>query len=300
MVLVVTGAPYGAHFLSVSLSTRKRAAPDRIAIGAARGPKCGIQVDRVAKDLRRLIASIEEPTLHAFLRMQRWFGGKARSLATVRMGAMPIADAAWLTFVDVRFDDGVSERYVVPLAVATGDEGAAIRRERPAAVRAMLSDDATVYDAFQDGFCLRLLALARGQSDLTTPQARLVGTPTAVTSDSVKALRPMSVMRRRARATRRRRVSRPLRSPPAWPHGNRRRTPRSFKRTDVRSRDHRSCLPECRRPIRDSREGRRARPPIRGRGWGHRAASVTTPVPPAHPHRPPSRSAPVSAQIQCA
>jgi maltose alpha-D-glucosyltransferase/alpha-amylase len=150
---------------------------------------------RVADDHRGIIDSIDESALREFLLAQRWFAGKARPIAAVRMvEAIAVADAAWLTLVDVRFGDGVMERYAVPLAVAIEGEAAGIRRERPAAVLARVPGDATVYDAlFHDGFCLRLLALARGQSELPTPHGRLVGVPVAaMTHDPVEAIHPIA------------------------------------------------------------------------------------------------------------
>jgi maltose alpha-D-glucosyltransferase/alpha-amylase len=67
---------------------------------------------------------LEQTVLPDFLRGQRWFGGKARRIEAVRLadrGDLPAGAArAFLLLVEVRFADGASDLYFLPLAVTTG------------------------------------------------------------------------------------------------------------------------------------------------------------------------------------
>lgn len=73
-----------------------------------------------------------EAALPAFLADQRWFGGKARVIRSARIRDAVELDAVeqsvpltiWLTIVDVRYESGVDEVYVVPLQQAKGADGA--------------------------------------------------------------------------------------------------------------------------------------------------------------------------------
>ena len=69
---------------------------------------------------------LERQGLQAFLKRQRWFGGKSRDLrearfadwATIRGGQTP----AFLGVVNVTYADGGKDTYVVPLATMTGEQ----------------------------------------------------------------------------------------------------------------------------------------------------------------------------------
>ena len=116
---------------------------------------------------RSIESMVDGSGLQPFLVRQRWFGGKARTVATVRIvDSIAISNAAWLTIVEVHFEDGACDRYVVPLAVALGDDAVALRSQRPEAVVVTPSADVTVYDGvFDDGLCMALLMLVRGESE---------------------------------------------------------------------------------------------------------------------------------------
>jgi hypothetical protein len=78
---------------------------------------------------------IERQALVAFLRRQRWFGGKARELArayfvdwaTLQRGSHP----AFLTVVEVEYVDGGREQYVLPLAMSSGTDAECDRGAAP-------------------------------------------------------------------------------------------------------------------------------------------------------------------------
>jgi maltose alpha-D-glucosyltransferase / alpha-amylase len=83
-----------------------------------------------------------EILLQDYIPARRWFGGKTRIIKNVRISeAITITgDGAksFLLFVDLDYVQGDSERYLLPLAFATGDEAAKLQRERPHLVIARL------------------------------------------------------------------------------------------------------------------------------------------------------------------
>jgi maltose alpha-D-glucosyltransferase/alpha-amylase len=98
--------------------------------------------------------------LPAYLAGRRWFGGKGRSTARVRLldrASLRGAADALLTVVEVSYADRATEEYFLPLAVAyDGGSGIASPILRHGAI--------TIRDAFEDDrFCRALLtAIARG------------------------------------------------------------------------------------------------------------------------------------------
>ena len=69
--------------------------------------------------------TLEASTLAPFLRVQRWFGAKAKPIAQVRIADVgPLAAppaTAFLVLLNVEYMDGSRDRYFVPLAVMAGD-----------------------------------------------------------------------------------------------------------------------------------------------------------------------------------
>jgi maltose alpha-D-glucosyltransferase/alpha-amylase len=86
---------------------------------------------------------IERESLVPFLQRQRWFGGKARTVRAarfldwglVRKGADPI----FVTIVEVDYEDGARERYLVPLTIVTGAEADALMAAAPHAALARVT-----------------------------------------------------------------------------------------------------------------------------------------------------------------
>src|SRR5437870_8993103 len=89
-----------------------------------------------------------EAALPAFLMSVRWFGGKARTISGVKLeGAIPIVTrhptpdtrhltpARWyVTTISVSYADGGSQSYVLPLALANGEQAERVQRDYPGAV----------------------------------------------------------------------------------------------------------------------------------------------------------------------
>ena len=94
-----------------------------------------------------------ERMLPAILLTRRWFGGKARTIESVRIvEVIPIpapSMTAVLLFLRVDYREGTAETYALPVAAAFGDEAARIQRESPQAV--VTSFDAVVKDAGRAG-----------------------------------------------------------------------------------------------------------------------------------------------------
>jgi maltose alpha-D-glucosyltransferase/alpha-amylase len=126
---------------------------------------------------------VERHALIPFLQRQRWFGGKARSLAAARFvdwallrnGPTP----AFLTLVDAEFHDGGRDRYLLPLATANGSEAELFEHEHAGAAVARITGarKGLVFDGlFDDDVCETLLGLLQESRELPMRRGRVVGT----------------------------------------------------------------------------------------------------------------------------
>ena len=115
-----------------------------------------------------------ESVLPAVLATRRWFGGKGRTIRSVRIAeTIPIpsrSKTAILCFLRVEYGDGMEETYLLPLAAAFGAPAEQVRRECPVAVvagiriRQGVRDDAgLLYDALWDPAVARSLLEAMGE-----------------------------------------------------------------------------------------------------------------------------------------
>jgi len=116
---------------------------------------------------------VTSETLISFLQTQRWFGGKARPVADVRiLDEGPLVDGrAWLAIVETRFRDGGAERYFVPLAET---------RDAAILVDAVADDEAcrTLVDVLESGAAIHL---ARGRLRASVGTSLPAGLPKAAT-----------------------------------------------------------------------------------------------------------------------
>jgi maltose alpha-D-glucosyltransferase/alpha-amylase len=123
---------------------------------------------------------IERQALPAFLERQRWYGSKARRLtsvrfvdwATLRRGTHP----AFLTIVEAQFLDGGSEQYLLPLAMASGQDAITLEEQRPAALLARITGarKGALHDGlFDDGTCSILLAAIQEGREIALRHGRL-------------------------------------------------------------------------------------------------------------------------------
>ena len=93
-----------------------------------------------------------EQVLPGYIAQRRWFGGKSRTIRSAQMASispLPGSDVA-LAAVNVLYDDGTSDLYQLPLAMATDGEAESLRETAPGAVIATLNRQdgpVTLYDA---------------------------------------------------------------------------------------------------------------------------------------------------------
>jgi maltose alpha-D-glucosyltransferase/alpha-amylase len=126
--------------------------------------------------------ALERSVLPSFLQGQRWFGGKARRLESVRLadwGPLPGGNGrAFLALFEVRFGDGGSALYFLPLAVTPGD-GARMRGYALTPVRGP-GGEGVLHDALaDDGLCRALLNVIAAGEDMPTRAGGVGGVPTA-------------------------------------------------------------------------------------------------------------------------
>jgi maltose alpha-D-glucosyltransferase/alpha-amylase len=137
---------------------------------------------------------IERQALVPFLLRQRWFGGKARPMAsarisdwaTLRRGAHP----AFVMIVDVQYREGGADRYVVPLAMSSGQEAEAVERQYPHAILARVSGarKGVLYDGlYDDGTCFTLLAGMQEGRVVPTRRGQIHARNVGLTPESVAA-----------------------------------------------------------------------------------------------------------------
>src|SRR5687768_10284388 len=78
---------------------------------------------------------LERSVLPEYLPAHRWFGGKARRIASVHLddwGTLPAGPSpTFLALFAVQYADGASDRYVLPLGVAAGADAVAGHKPRP-------------------------------------------------------------------------------------------------------------------------------------------------------------------------
>jgi maltose alpha-D-glucosyltransferase / alpha-amylase len=123
---------------------------------------------------------VEKQALVPFMQRQRWFGGKARTVAsarfvdwvTLRRGTHP----AFLSIVEVAYGEGGTERYVVPLAMAGGAEAEAVEQQFGHAVVSRITGarKGLLYDGlFDDGVCTALLEAIQQKREIRMRQGAL-------------------------------------------------------------------------------------------------------------------------------
>ena len=126
------------------------------------------------KSLKGTARTRFEAQLPDLLAAQRWFGGKARSLTAARIvERIPIPSEerdAVLVLIDVAYEDGDRETYVLPVASAFGEDARRISQEMPRAVLARLAADETerqeqglLYDAMWDPSVMHRMLRAIGE-----------------------------------------------------------------------------------------------------------------------------------------
>ncbi|HKT36334.1 MAG TPA: putative maltokinase [Nitrospira sp.] len=150
------------------------------------------------KSLKGTTRTRFEAQLPDLLAGQRWFGGKARRLSGTRIVEripMPSRhrDAA-LLLVNVAYEDGDRETYVLPVASAFGEDARRISQEMPRAMLTRLAADETeaqeqglLYDAMWDPSVVHRMLLAIGEGTHVSGEA---GTLKASSTTAYEAMVP--------------------------------------------------------------------------------------------------------------
>jgi maltose alpha-D-glucosyltransferase/alpha-amylase len=136
-----------------------------------------------------------ERALQSWLPSRRWFGGKARTIKSVRVQEMiPIPlptvtvgknEKAFLTFLQVEYIQTEADIYVLPLVCAVGEAAEVLSRESGPSVIARLNfnqsnQTGVIYDAVASkDFCRALLELFSAQKNLDGKSGQLEATHTS-------------------------------------------------------------------------------------------------------------------------
>jgi maltose alpha-D-glucosyltransferase/alpha-amylase len=130
---------------------------------------------------------LERNVLPGFLRAQRWFGGKARRVAGVRVedwGDFPSGPGrTFLTLLAVAFEDGTRQRYFLSLGVTAGPAAVRLYEGQRPWVLARLSGPggaAVLHDALaDDATCTALLDAIGSGREFALRGGRVRANPTA-------------------------------------------------------------------------------------------------------------------------
>ena len=127
---------------------------------------------------------LERDYLPVHLATRRWFAGAARRLRSVRIrDHIRLGDStepAFVTLLDVSFDDGATETYFLPVGFLSGDAAETLLRESPDLVIARVSGarKGVLHERLDYGVIERLLAAMRGGQTTAGRYGRLVGSTT--------------------------------------------------------------------------------------------------------------------------
>jgi maltose alpha-D-glucosyltransferase/alpha-amylase len=173
----LTLGPYG--FLWLELQNRDEPASPLVAEPALVVGAADPWASLLEGSLRR---NLESRLLPEFLPRQRWFGGKARQIDACEVeDAIRLGPQGGLLIVAVRYGDGDTDRYAVPLAITLGDTAAELRNDRPGAIVGNLIAGGrlgVLHDALlSDPICRTLLNVVREGGQQEGGVGRLVGLP---------------------------------------------------------------------------------------------------------------------------
>jgi maltose alpha-D-glucosyltransferase / alpha-amylase len=136
---------------------------------AVPAPEAAVPTVRVSGPCAQLLQPEGRDRLTAlvanYVKDRRWFGGKAR---TIRAAGIPEvvrlpfgSDGAYLVSLAISYTEGGPETYVLPLAVATGEEALRVQRDLPLTVLSPLrgeDGDGVLYEVMgENDFCQALL-----------------------------------------------------------------------------------------------------------------------------------------------
>jgi maltose alpha-D-glucosyltransferase / alpha-amylase len=124
---------------------------------------------------------LETSNFRDYLPKQRWFAGKSRHIktTTIRDWAPFHSSHCAVVLVEVRFDDGGSEVYLLPLAVSYADDAAELQRTSPnAIVAAIISGEGAgvLHDGvFDESTCQEWLSFIENEGELKSRHGSIRG-----------------------------------------------------------------------------------------------------------------------------
>jgi maltose alpha-D-glucosyltransferase/alpha-amylase len=123
-----------------------------------------------------------EAVLPTHIARQRWFQGKARvirNVAVTDVVPMPAPSAALLAMVDVQYVEEPTQSYVLPLALADGDEVRVLAEKHPESIIARVDAQAAIVDAsFLPAFRETLLDTVSGRRRSRGDRGEIIGSST--------------------------------------------------------------------------------------------------------------------------
>ncbi len=180
----LTLAPYGFLWLELQ-GTRHATGPKvektrevELAVANASGWQA-ILSDAAVKHL-------EQRLLPEYLPKQRWFGGKARqivSTAVIDWGTFD-HDSSALVFLEVSYENGEPDTYLVPLGMSFGSAASEIQEKFPGSILSPVSSPQTpgvLRDGlYNDDALLAFLSIIQDGVAIKTKQGTIHGSPSSV------------------------------------------------------------------------------------------------------------------------
>jgi len=124
---------------------------------------------------------LETNSFREYLPKQRWFAGKSRHIktTTIRDWAPLHSPSSAVALVEVQFDDGGSEVYLLPLAISYADTADELQRTSPnAIVAAIISGEGAglLHDGvFDESTCQELLSFIENEREVKSRHGHIRG-----------------------------------------------------------------------------------------------------------------------------
>jgi maltose alpha-D-glucosyltransferase/alpha-amylase len=179
----LTVGPYGFLWLELQ--------PPREPVETHDAPEYAAIKVESSKDWKQVLSGqggrhLETVALREFLPKQRWFGAKSKHISgtTIVDWALFNDDEAVLALVDVEYESGDPETYLLPLRMSFGRDAEAVREASAVAVLSILDSDrgeGILHDGlFSDKTLAALLALIERGQEIKSQQGTLRGLPSSI------------------------------------------------------------------------------------------------------------------------
>src|SRR5215472_11957033 len=130
---IITLSPHAYYWFALQSPTDTRRASKKRVVSSIEAPA---QLDVLLGNNQR--ESLEHEILPDHIRNSRWFGSKARTFRDLRvteqLAFSPDADGARLWFIEVNYLDAPTERYAIPVKIASGETAHSITQNASHAI----------------------------------------------------------------------------------------------------------------------------------------------------------------------